>query len=108
MSGPIRPSVPPDHSLLPEMPCLQTHTDRRAYRSKKLPIVIKPLSDLFSEPFLSLTNLPCQAARVAMLQLKSSQTMASQAQTDANRRNSQKSTGPRTDAGKAASSQNAT
>jgi hypothetical protein len=34
--------------------------------------------------------------------------MATQAQIDANRRNSQKSTGPRTDAGKTASSQNAT
>src|SRR5690348_8184583 len=34
--------------------------------------------------------------------------MATEAQIAANRRNSQKSTGPRTDAGKAASSQNAT
>jgi hypothetical protein len=34
--------------------------------------------------------------------------MATQAQLDANRRNSQKSTGPRTDAGKSASSRNAT
>jgi hypothetical protein len=43
-----------------------------------------------------------------MLLLESSTTMASKAQLDANRRNSQKSTGPRSEAGKAASSQNST
>src|SRR5947199_58583 len=67
-----------------------------------------PITKIFPKsppPFQSLTRHPHNNPHVVVLcQLPS---MATQAQIDANRRNSQKSTGPATDAGKLASSLNA-
>jgi hypothetical protein len=69
---------------------------------------LTPAAEILSEHSQYLTPRPCPEPPVAVLSLKRNGTdMASPEQTEANRRNAQRSTGPRTAAGKSASRMNA-